>query len=35
MDAYAELDATDQADRQKRKEEYERLKDISDGIIII
>lgn len=34
-DAYAELDAQNDADSATRKAEYERYKDISDGIIII
>ena len=35
MDTYRELDDADYAERQKRKEEYERYRDIADGIIII
>lgn len=34
-DAYAELDAQNDAESAARKAEYERYKDISDGIIII
>jgi hypothetical protein len=35
MDTYEELNASEQEDHYKRKEEYERLRDIADGIIII
>jgi hypothetical protein len=31
----AELEAADQVERQKQKEEYQRYMDIADGIIII
>jgi hypothetical protein len=35
MDTYEELDAKDYATKQKQKEEYERYRDIADGIIIL
>ena len=35
MDTYEELDAADYEANRKRKEEYEKYRDIADGIIII
>ena len=35
MDTYAELDAAEYAEQQEIKKEYERYRDIADGILII
>jgi hypothetical protein len=34
-DIYADLEAADTIERQQRQAEYQRYKDIADGIIII
>lgn len=35
MGVYDDLDRANEVERKQRQEEYERLRDISDGIIII